>query len=169
MASLLMVTGCAGLRVQDFAKSDTHFELDKYFTGHARSYGVFENTDGNPRRTFVCDSYGRREAGGDVRLHQIFHFSDGKTQVRDWHIHRVDATHWTATANDMVGTASGEGQGNAFHWEYDITLNPKNPLATVHVRQWMYLAEGTETLMTRLVITKLGITASEVSEVIHRM
>jgi hypothetical protein len=169
MASLLMMTGCASLGMQDFAKSGTRFELDRYFTGHARSYGVFENTDGNPRRTFVCDSYGKREAGGDVRLHQVFHFGDGKTQVRDWHIHRADTTHWTATANDMIGIARGEGQGNAFHWEYDITLNPKNPLATVHVRQWMYLAEGTETLMTRLIITKLGITVSEVSEVIHRM
>ena len=164
-----MTTGCASLRVQDFAKSETRFELDTYFTGHARSYGVFENTDGNPRRTFVCDSHGTREACGDVRLHQVFHFGDGKTQVRDWHIHRVDSTHWTATANDMIGIAHGEGQGNAFHWEYDITLNPKNPLATVHVRQWMYLAGDTETLMTRLVITKLGITVSEVSEVIHRM
>jgi hypothetical protein len=45
----------------------------------------------------------------------------------------------------------------------------KNPMATVHVRQWMYLAEGTDALMTRLVITKLGFTVSEVTEVIHHV
>jgi hypothetical protein len=165
--ALILTTSCASLHVDDFAGSENRFELDKYFTGHTRSYGVFENTDGNPRRTFVCDSYGKRAADGDVRLHQLFHFGDGKTQVRDWRIHRVDANHWSATANDMIGVALGEGRGNAFYWQYSITLNPHNLLATVHVRQWMYLAPDTDTLMTRLVITKLGITVSEVSDVIH--
>jgi hypothetical protein len=69
----------------------------------------------------------------------------------------------------MIGTAKGEGSGNAFYWEYTITLDRKNPLATVHIRQWMYQPEGTETLMTRLVITKLGVTVFEVSEVIHHV
>lgn len=163
------ISGCASLEPRDFATSKTHFELDKYFVGHCRSYGVFENTNGNPRRSFVCNSYGKRDVNGDVKLHQDFQFSDGKTQTRDWHIHRSGPTHWEATANDMVGVARGEGQGNAFYWEYAITLSPKNPLATVHVRQWMYLAEGTDTLMTRLIITKLGIKVSEVSEVIHHV
>jgi hypothetical protein len=157
------------MQLQDFATSSTRFELDRYFVGHARSWGVFENTSGNPRRSFICDSYGKRDAKGMVLLHQEFKFSDGKTQTRDWQIHRIDATHWQATANDMVGTTRGEGIGNAFYWEYAISLNLKNPLATVRVRQWMYLAEGTDTLMTRLVISKLGIKVSEVSEVIHHV
>jgi hypothetical protein len=86
-----------------------------------------------------------------------------------WRIRRVDSTHWEATANDMVGTARGEGLGNALYWEYTIGLNLKNPLATVHIRQWMYLAEGADSLMTRLVITKLGIKVSDVTEVIHHV
>jgi hypothetical protein len=167
LAAVLALTGCATLQPQDFAKSSTRFELDRYFVGHLRSWGVFEDTDGHPTRYFTCDNRGVREAAGDVVLTQHFHFSDGKTQERVWHIRRVDATHWQATANDMVGVARGEGFGNAFHWEYNITLNPKNPLATVHIRQWMYQPEGTDSLMTRLVITKLGITVAEVSEVIH--
>jgi len=84
-----------------------------------------------------------------------------------WHIHRVDSTHWDATANDMIGIARGEGVGNAFYWEYTLTLDRNNPMATVHIRQWMYQVEETDCLMTRLVITKLGITMFEVSEVIH--
>jgi hypothetical protein len=165
----LLLSSCATMQPQDFNKSSTRFELDRYFVGHARSWGVFEDTNGNPRRSFICDSYGKRDAKDVVLLHQEFKFSEGKTQTRDWHIRRVDATHWEATANDMVGTACGEGMGNAFYWEYAISLNLKNPLATVHVRQWMYLAEGTDSLMTRLVITKLGIKVSEVTEVIHHV
>jgi hypothetical protein len=158
----------ADLQPGDFAKSPTHFELDRYFVGHTRSWGVFENNDGNPRRYFTCDNRGRRDGDGDVALVQHFQFSDGKKQMRIWHIHRVDATHWEATANDMAGVAKGTGSGNAFYWEYTITIDRKDPLATVHVRQWMYQPEGTDDLMTRLVITKWGIALFEVSEVIHR-
>jgi hypothetical protein len=122
-----------------------------------------------PRRYFTCDNRGERDKTGDLTLTQHFQFSDGKKQMRVWQIHRVDSTHWEATANDMIGIAKGEGRGNALYWEYTITLNRKNPLATVHVRQWMYQSEGTDTLMTRLVISKFGFTVSEVSEVIHHV
>ncbi len=172
VVALLLVaalSGCAALQPQDFARSSTRFELDRYFDGHSRSWGVFENTNGSPRRSFTCDNRGVRDKSGDVTLTQHFQFSDGKKQMRVWHIHRVDATHWQATANDMVGIARGEGDGNAFFWEYTITLDRKNPLATVHIRQWMYQPEGTTDLMTRLVITKLGLKVFEVSEVIHQV
>jgi hypothetical protein len=166
---MALLTGCASMQPQDFAKSPTHFELDTYFVGHARSWGVFENSEGQPHKSFVCDSYGRRTGKGEIHLHQDFAFSTGKKQTRDWTIRKTDATHWEATANDMVGVARGHGEGNAFYWEYDITLNSKNPLATVHVRQWMYLVEGTDILMTHLVITKMGITVAEVSETIRKV
>jgi hypothetical protein len=169
VGTVYLIAGCASMQPSDFAKSTTRFELDRYFVGHARSWGVFENTDGKPRKSFVCDSYGKRNSEGVVLLHQDFKFSDGKTQTRDWRIRRVDSTHWEATANDMVGSARGEGHGNALYWEYTISLNMKNPLATVHIRQWIYQPEGTDSLMTRLVITKMGITVSEVSEVIHHV
>ena len=169
LATVVLLSGCASLQPQDFAHSSTHFELDRYFVGHARSWGVFESRSAAPRRTFVCDSYGKRDRAGDVVLSQYFKFSDGKKQQRFWHIHRVDRTHWEATANDMMGVARGEGQGNALYWEYTITLDRKNPMATVHVRQWMYQPEGTHTLMTRLVITKFGFTVFEVTESIHHV
>ncbi len=168
-ASAWLISSCASLQPHDFAKSETHFELDRFLTGHTRSWGVFENTSGAPRRSFTCENHGTRDAAGDLVLTQHFQFSDGKTQTRIWHVHRVDATHWEGTANDMVGIARGEGMGNAFYWEYTISVDCRNPLATVHVRQWMYQPEGADILMTRLVITKMGLALFEVSEVIHRV
>jgi len=167
--TVVLLTRCASLQPQDFAGSSTRFELDRYFTGHSRSWGVFENTHGEPTRYFTCNSYGQRAKDGRVTLTQHFQFSDGKTQTRIWLIHRVDSTHWEATANDMVGVARGEGSGNALHWEYTLTLDRTNPLATIHINQWIYQPEGTDYLMTRLLITKLGVTVSEVSEVIHHV
>ena len=169
LASMLGLTGCASLQPRDFAASPTRFEIDRYFTGHTQSWGVFEDRFGKPRRTFTADSHGVRDAAGDLVLSQRLSFSDGTVMRRVWHIHRVDATHWEATANDVVGTARGDGIGNAFAFDYTVALKPRNPLARVRVRQWIYQVEGTETVMTRLVITKFGITVAEVSESIHRV
>ena len=169
LSAALALTSCATMTPQDFATSKTHFELDRFFEGHNRSWGVFENTDGAPKRSFVCDSFGTRARDGSLTLDQHFRFSDGKTQKRLWHIRRVDATHWEATANDMIGTARGECVGNALYWEYNIQVDAKNPLTVVHLRQWIYQPEGTDTVMTRLVGTKLGLTLFEVTESIHHV
>jgi hypothetical protein len=169
LSAVLSLGGCATMQPQDFGKSKTPFELDRYFTGHTRSWGVFENRGGAPRRYFTADSVGKRDATGALVLTQHFRFSDGQKQMRIWRIRRVDATHWEATANDMVGDARGEGTGNAFYWEYDIRVNRRNPLTTVHVRQWIYQPEETDTVMTRLVITKLGMPLFEVTESIHHV
>lgn len=168
-SALLSLAGCSTMQPQDFAHSTTTFDLQRFFTGHNRSWGVFENGGGAPRRTFVADSFGKLNPDGSLALTQHFRFSDGKRQLRVWRVRRVDATHWEATANDVVGKAMGESRGNALYWEYTITVNPKNPLATVHVCQWIYQPEGTETVMTRLRITKMGMPLFQVTESIHHV
>jgi uncharacterized protein YceK len=92
-----LLSGCATLQPHDFAGSKTHFDLIRYFTGHARSWGVFENDGGAPKKWFVADSVGRLTPDGTLVLTQHFRFSDGKTQERTWRVWRVDATHWDAT------------------------------------------------------------------------
>jgi hypothetical protein len=166
---VLSLGGCATMTPRDFATSKTHFELDRFFEGHNRSWGVFENGGGTPKRSFVCDSYGTRAADGSLTLDQHFRFSDGKKQKRLWHIRRVDATHWEATANDMIGVARGECVGNAFYWTYKIKAAAKNPLSVVYIRQWIYQPEGTDIVMTRLVGTKMGMPLFKVTESIHHV
>jgi Protein of unknown function (DUF3833) len=169
LASILLSSGCASNRPQDFAGSKTRFELIRFFTGHCRSWGVFENSSGKPQRYFTCNSYGQRDTAGNLTLTQHFLFCDGKAQLRVWQIHQVDSTHLEATANDIIGVARGVGFGNAVALEYTITLDRHNPMATVHIRQWIYQLEGMDSVMTRLVITKLDLTVVEVSEVIHHV
>jgi hypothetical protein len=169
LASTILTSGCASNRPQDFAGSKTRFELIRFFTGHSRSWGVFENSSGQPQRYFTCSSYGQRDTAGDLTLTQHFLFGDGKAQLRVWHIHQVNSTHLEATANDIIGVARGVEFGNAVALEYTITLDRHNPMATIHIRQWIYQLEGMDSVMTRLVITKLGLTVVEVSEVIHHI
>lgn len=165
----LLLAGCSSLKPRDFAGSTAKFEPDEYFTGHVKSWGVFENRRGEPRSRFTTESVGMRDAAGDTTIRQVFTHQDGSTQERLWHVHRLDEHRFTATANDVVGTAHGEADGNVFRWEYTIAVKPGNPFSHVHLRQWMYLPEGTETMFTRAVVTKFGFTLGEVSESFHRV
>jgi len=165
----VLLTGCSSLKPRDFAGSTSAFEPDEYFTGRVRSWGVLENRRGEPKSRFTTESIGTREAGGDTLIIQTFKYEDGRTQQRIWHVHRLDGHRYEATANDVVGKARGEAYGNAFRWEYTIALKPGNPFSHVHLTQWMYLPEGTQSLFTRAVVTKFGFTLGEVSESFQRL
>ncbi|HZM04392.1 MAG TPA: DUF3833 family protein [Candidatus Saccharimonadales bacterium] len=164
-----MAAGCSSLKPRDFAGSNTTLEPDQYFMGHTRSWGVTENRGGQPTSHFTTDSFGTREAGGDVMIEQTFHYEKGRTQQRTWHVHRIGEHHYEATANDVVGKAHGEAQGNVFCWEYTIAVKPGNPLSHVHLRQWMYLPEGTDTMFTRVEVKKFGLILQQITESFHHL
>lgn len=169
MFATFLLAGCGALKPKDFAGADSTFEPDEYFTGVTRSWGVLENRAGQPRKYFTTECIGTRNAAGDLDIRQTFTHDDGSTQVRRWTVHRMDAHHFSATANDVAGVVHGEAYGNVFRWKYSIILKPGNPFSHVHLRQWMYLQPGTQTMFTRAVIKKFGITLGEVAESFQRV
>jgi len=92
---------------------------------------------------------------------------DGTRQQRDWHMRRVGAHRYEATANDMAETAAGEARGRVFHWRWTL-VEAGNPLLDVTMEQWMYLmANGA--MLNRTIVSKLGITLAEVTEQFERV
>lgn len=161
------LAGCASVPPEHFAGTRPAFDPVVYFTGHTHSWGVFENRAGNPSRSFTTDCVGTLD-GGALRLDQTFTYEDGSKQQRHWRIRRVDAHRFEATANDVVGTGTGEAYGNAFHWEYTVALKPGNPLYNVRLRQWMYLQADGRTVLNRGTVNKTGVVIAQVSESFQR-
>jgi hypothetical protein len=163
-----LTAACASLSPSQFAGTAPAFDPIAFFTGRTTSAGVFENRSGDPARRFstICD--GRRVAGGALLLDQTFTYADGEIQHRHWHIQRLDEHRYAATANDVAGTASGEAYGNAFHWTYTVELIPGNPLYNVRLEQWMYLEDGSQTMVNRASVTKLGFQVAQVTEFFRR-
>ena len=94
---------------------------------------------------------------------QHLSFQDGTTQQRDWTLWRSGPAQFEATANDMVGTAKGEAEGNVFHWQWVLARSPGNSLMDVTMNQWMYqLQDGT--VMIRSTVSKFGLIVAEVTE-----
>lgn len=139
------------------------FDPIGFFSGHTHSWGVIENRSGAPSGWVTTDCHGERQ--GPDRLHMVQHltFQDGTTQQRDWTLWRTGPGRFDATANDMIGTAKGDADGNIFHWQWVLARHPGNALMNVTMSQWMYrLADGT--VMIRTTVSKLGIILAEVTE-----
>ena len=161
------LTACGSLRVEQFAGGTPEFDPLAYFTGKTHSWGVFENRSGQPSRRFQTNCVGRLE-NGVLLLDQDFVYDNGQHQQRHWQIRRLDVHRYTATANDVVGTGTGEAYGNAFRWEYTVALKPGNPLFNVRLKQWMYLQPGGRTMLNRGTVRALGVEVAQIAEEFQR-
>ena len=162
LAALLALAGCATPEISQFAGTAPAFDPVQFFTGHVASWGVLEDRSGYPTEMITTDCVGTMEGPGD--LHMVQHLTEGtKQQVRDWHMRRVTPTHFEATANDVVGVASGDVAGRAFHWTFTLALEPGNALKNVTMDQWMYLQDD-GSMINRDTIRKLGVIVAEVTE-----
>jgi hypothetical protein len=139
------------------------FDPIGFFGGHTHSWGVIEGRSGTPSEWVVTDSHGKRQGTDQLTMVQHLTFQDGTTQQRDWTLWRSSPNRFDATANDMIGTAKGDADGNTFHWQWVLARHPGNALMNVTMNQWMYrLGDGT--VMIRTTVTKLGIIVAEVTE-----
>jgi hypothetical protein len=87
----------------------------------------------------------------------------GKVQVRTWHLRRAGANAYSATANDMAGSATGTVGGRAMHWRWVLETAPGNALKNVTMDQWFYRMDD-GAVMVRTSVSKAGIKLLGVSE-----
>ncbi len=166
LAFLFLCTIAAPSRampVAAFASEGPLFDPVSFYTGQTRSWGIFENRAGEPTRTIRTETSGHI-VGGELRMEQDLYFGGQPRQHRSWKMRRLDAHHFEATANDLVGTARGEAYGNAFTWTFTLALKPGNSLYNVQMTQHMYLQPDGKTMINRDTIRKLGFILAEVTE-----
>jgi carbohydrate-selective porin OprB len=169
--SLLALCLAAGLTTGCSRKSDTAmsaasgpaFDPVAFFDGHTHSGGVIESRSGAPTAWIVTDGHGVKDDAGRLRMVQRLSFQDGTTQERFWLMWRSGPNRFEATANDMVGTATGEVNGRMFHWQWVLARAPGNKLMDVTMEQWMYRMENGSALI-RTTVSKLGFIVAEVTE-----
>ncbi|MBA3960693.1 MAG: DUF3833 family protein [Chthoniobacterales bacterium] len=165
LGAALSLAGCASFSTSELSLAHEGPALDPiaFFAGRTVSAGMIENTITGSKRRVTTETRGHRD-GNTLRLEQNLTFSDGSRQHRSWRIRKLDAHHYEATANDMVGAARGEADGNAFHWSFTLALSPGNPLANVRMSQAMFLQPGGRSLINHTTIRKLGIVVAKIDE-----
>lgn len=139
------------------------FKPERYFAGRTHSWGVFESRAGDPTKLIRTQTSGRWD-GRLLKFEQDLQIQGSKPSHRSWTIRKLDATHYTATGTGIVGIARGEARGNALHLVFTIEAVPGNPLARLHMSQWMYLQPDGVTMINRAIASKGGIILAEVTE-----
>ena len=155
--------GFASRQAGSFSAGRPLFEPGVYFNGPTHSWGIIESPGGEPDQVLTTQKQGHWE-GDTCHFEQDLLFEKEKGQHRSWLIRRVDAHHYTATGTGIVGDARGEAYGNVFHLEFTLDLSPGNPLAHVHMSQWMYLQPDGRTMINRDVLTKAGVVVAHITE-----
>lgn len=161
---LLCLAGCSDpLPVQSFAATRPGFDPVAFFTGRVRSWGVLEDRSGQPTSIVETECDGVADGPDGIRMTQTLRIGTDEPVTRAWRMRRVAPGRFEATANDMVGTATGTAAGRAFHWEWTLALSPGNPLKNVTMDQWWYL-QPDGSMLNRTTVRKLGFIAAEVTE-----
>ena len=168
MGLVLGLLGCGeALPVSGFRETAPVIDPIRFFTGHVSSWGVLEDRAGQPTRIVKTDCTGDMH-DGTLRLTQLLFIGEDAPVTRTWQMRRTAPGRYGATANDMVGNATGEANGRAFHWTWTLATSPGNPLKNVHMDQWWYLLDD-GSMLNRTTIRKLGVIVAEVSEHFARM
>ena len=159
--ALIVLSGCTSMKPSDFSKAEPLLRIEDYFVGQTRAWGIFEDRFGNLRRQFDVDIQGSWD-GEALVLDERFRYRDGETDRRIWTIKKIDEHRYEGSADDVIGTATGESYGNALNWRYDMDLKIGEGTLRVHFNDWMFL-QSSGVLVNRARVSKFGIAIGEVT------
>jgi hypothetical protein len=157
----LLCGGCASVSPRQYEKDTPVLDLSRYLQGPLEAWGMFQGRNGEVVKRFHVKMVGTW-SNNVGRLEEDFVYSDGATQRRVWTITRLDANHYTGTADDVVGVAQGEAFGNALNWRYTLALPVGKKVYNVKFDDWMFLMDD-EVMLNRAVMSKWGIRLGEVT------
>ncbi|OSZ64022.1 DUF3833 domain-containing protein [Hydrogenophaga sp. IBVHS2] len=161
LAGAATLAGCAGPQVGQYAAEKPVLDLRQYFNGTLDAYGIFTDRSGAVVKRFTVVM--RCTWNGDEGvLDEDFIYSDGTTQKRIWRLKHLGNGRYSGRADDVVGEAIGETQGNAFRWGYTLALPVDGKVWEVQFDDWMYLMDD-RVMLNKAEMSKFGIRLGEVT------
>jgi hypothetical protein len=114
------VSACASAPVSPSSAGPGAFVIERDLAGSTVARGEFSAITGL-RRTFTAYLDGSLE-GETFTLRERFEYDDGEKDQKTWVLTRTGPGLYDGTREDVVGTARGWQDGNAFRLEYDVRL-----------------------------------------------
>jgi len=163
---MLLLSACSSRDIEDYQGTTPKLDLKQFFNGPLSAHGIVQDYSGNVVRRFTVEMHAKWD--GDVgEIKEWFIYDDGEKQTRIWTITSLGDGHYTGTANDILGQATGRAVGMALQWEYEMILPVDDSQYQVRFDDWMFLVDE-NTIINRSDIIKFGITVAEVTLVINK-
>jgi len=157
----LLLGGCSSVDIADYRNEKPQLDLARYFDGTVDAWGMFQDRSGKVVKRFKVTIAAQWQ--GDVgTLDEHFEYSDGSTQRRVWTVTKLADGRYTGRADDVVGEAIGEAQGNALRWRYTMALPVDGSVYHVAFDDWMFLMDD-KTMLNRSFMTKFGVELGQVT------
>ena len=162
--TLLILTGCANtMKPTDFKDQKPRLIIEDYLTGNVKAWGVLQNRSGKVTRQFKADLNGKWD-GSQLILDEVFNWTDGEKQTRQWTITKIDEHNYEGTASDVVGKAKGYSYGPAFKFEYVLLVPVKGREMKITFDDWIFKQDD-RVAINRATMTKFGIKVAELTVV----
>jgi hypothetical protein len=167
IAGIVMVlSGCTSPSLKKYSSTEPVLNIEEYFNGPVKAWGIVQNWRGDVTRRFDVDMVGKW-SGNTGTLEEDFTYYDGKKQQRTWIIRKLPDNRYEGTAADIKGAATGEGNGHAVRWKYEMNLEVDGKTYLVTFDDWMFLMND-GILINRSYIKKFGITVAELTIVMQK-
>ena len=143
----------------EFSTEGPAFDIKTNLNGPMISEGIIYGPTGRVASRFVAEMTG--EWDGDTgMLAEEFAYAGNGTQSRKWFLTMGAGGRFTATADDIIGTAKGVQSGPTVCMRYRIRLTEDAGGHVLDVVDWMYLMEN-GSIMNRSEMRKFGIKVAE--------
>jgi len=157
--TVLLLIACSSENIQRFSSGQPSMAPNIWMVGDVEGYGVIRDRFGTVKSQFHIREVGNWDpATRTVTLveHTVYLQSSSKPSDRIWHFVESSPGSWTGTAADVIGTATGEQQGNAWHLIFRQTIPVGGHQVEVTVNDWR-LREGDTVAIDHSTLTKLGV------------
>ncbi len=161
MAIMSILTACSGPTLNHYKGTEPPLDLKAYFNGPIKAWGVVQDRKGHVTRRFDISMVGTWD-GDTGTLEEHFDYYDGKTQKRTWTIKKIADNSYEGSADDIIGMATGNLEGNAMRWAYVMDLDVGDKTYRITFDDWMFLMND-GVLINRSYLKKFGITVAELT------
>ncbi len=156
-----MLSGCLGHDLEQYADMQPQADIQGYFTGPIKAWGIVQDWRGRVVSRFDVDMVGVWE-GDTGTLTEEFRYYDGSTQQRIWTITKHADGKYEGTASDIIDKATGSTSGSAVRWKYRMDVPVNDTTYRLTFDDWMWhMHDGV--MINRSYLKKFGITVAELT------
>ena len=159
----ILLTNCSGNKMKptDFKDQKPRLIIEDYLSGNIKAWGLLQDRSGKVTRQFSANLNGKWD-GKQLILDEVFNWSDGEVQTRQWQITKIDEHNYEGTAGDVVGKAKGYSYGPAFKFEYVLLVPVKGKEMKITFDDWIFKQDD-RVAINRATMTKFGFKVAELT------
>lgn len=161
MGLMTILSACAPPTLDYYKETIPPLDLEAYFTGPIKAWGLVQDHRGHVTRRFDVTMNGHWD-GDTGTLEEDFRYYDGEVQKRIWTIKKIANQRYEGTASDIVGKAIGQTEGTAMRWAYQMDLKVGENTYRITFDDWMFLMND-GVLINRSYLKKFGLTVAELT------